>query len=641
MPPRQVVPTIQALAANAVMAGCKPEYFPVATAAMRGVLDPEYNLHGTLATTHSCAPMVMVSGPIRHELNINCGSNCFGQGWQANATIGRALGLMLLNVAGAKPGEMDRSTQGNPAKYTFCFGENEEENPWTPYHVQRGFAPTDSVVTVMSGEGPHNLNDHGSTTGDRPADDLRRRHGDPRRQHGLRQGPDVRHHRPRACRDPQARRLHDRQIREELWKRSRVHLSRISAENLDTYISTGHKPDGDWLHHRPLAGRHPHHRGRRPGQALGVHPVVRRHDRRLGAHRQMSEWCGWPVVDESTGWEAAQQILTDAELSDGLPLVPPTQRRLDAMVAGIASRTDSHGMMPPMFGDITPESVAYQCVIAGARPAELPVVLAAAEATLEPDFNLLGIATTTGTACVALCVHGPIARQLGINAGTNCLGPGNRANASIGRALQLCIRNIGGARSDVGDMATMGQPGKYTLCFAERNDGPFPTLTERHGLGKDASAITVMGISGTAEVLPGDGEGATPEAILSPIVAGMKAALVMSGIEPQERARRAGLPAAARDGREDRPPRRLGYRTRAALRVRAGRRRRPRARGDPSDRHRRRRLQDELPADLGRRLADGDAQALTAGGARLQHDQIFHPIHSQTPRPITPSRSRP
>ncbi len=244
----------------------------------------------------------------------------------------------------------------------------------------------------------------------------------------------------------------------------------------------------------------------------------------------MSEWCGWPVVEETTGWESAQQILTESELSDGLPLVPPTRRRLEAMVAGIADRSRSHGMMPPMFGDITPESVAYQCVIAGALPAELPVVLAAAEATLEADFNLLGIATTTGTACVALCVHGPIARKLEVNAGTNCLGPGNRANASIGRALQLCIRNIGGARSDTGDMATMGQPGKYTLCFAERNDGPFPTLTARHGLGDDVSAITVMGISGTAEVLPGDGEGATPEAILSPIVAGMRAAIVMSGI---------------------------------------------------------------------------------------------------------------
>jgi hypothetical protein len=243
----------------------------------------------------------------------------------------------------------------------------------------------------------------------------------------------------------------------------------------------------------------------------------------------MSDWCGWPVVDETTAWEAAQQILTEAELSDGLPLVPPTQKRLDSMMSGVTRRAESRGAMPPMFGEITPEAVAYQCVIAGCRPAELPVVLAAVEATLEPDFNLLGIATTTGTACVALCVHGPIARQLDMNAGTNCLGPGNRANASIGRALQLCIRNIGGARSDTGDMATMGQPGKYTFCFAERSDGPFPTLTARHGLGRDASAITVMGISGTAEVLPGDGEGATPEAILSPIVAGMRAAIVMSG----------------------------------------------------------------------------------------------------------------
>jgi hypothetical protein len=244
----------------------------------------------------------------------------------------------------------------------------------------------------------------------------------------------------------------------------------------------------------------------------------------------MTEWCGWPVVEESTGWEIAQQVLTDAELSDGLPLVPPTRRRLDAMIAGVAARAESLGPMPPMFGDITPEAVAYQCVIAGCRPPELPVVMAAAVATLEPDFNLLGIATTTGTACVALCVHGPLARTLDVNAGTNCLGAGNRANASIGRALQLTIRNIGGARSDIGDMATMGQPGKYTFCFAERNDGPFPTLTARRGLGGDVSAFTVMGVSGTAEVLPGDGEGATPEAILSPIATAMRAAIIMSGV---------------------------------------------------------------------------------------------------------------
>jgi hypothetical protein len=244
----------------------------------------------------------------------------------------------------------------------------------------------------------------------------------------------------------------------------------------------------------------------------------------------MTEWCGWPVVGEQTSWESAQQILTEAELSDGLPLVPPTLRRLEAMVANVTNRAESRGMLPPMFGELSPDAVAYQCVIAGALPPELPAVMAAAEAILEPDFNILGIATTTGTACVALCVHGPLARSLGVNAGTNCLGAGNRANASIGRALQLVIRNIGGARSDTGDMATMGQPGKYSFCFAERNDGPFPNLTARRGLGGDASAVTVMGVSGTAEVLPGDGEGATPEAILSPIVTAMKAGIVMSGM---------------------------------------------------------------------------------------------------------------
>jgi hypothetical protein len=244
----------------------------------------------------------------------------------------------------------------------------------------------------------------------------------------------------------------------------------------------------------------------------------------------MSEWCGWPVVAETAGWEAVQEILIEVELSDGLPLVPPTRRRLDSMISGVASHADSVGAMPPLFGELTPEAIAYQCVIAGCRPTELPVVLAAAEATLEPSFNLLGIATTTGTAAVALCVHGPIARTLGINAGTNCLGPGNRANATIGRALQLVIRNIGGARAEIGDMATMGQPAKYTLCFAEHAESPFPSLTERRGLGADVSAVTVMGISGTAEVLPTDSAGDTAEAVLVSIATAMRAAVSCSSM---------------------------------------------------------------------------------------------------------------
>ncbi len=180
----------------------------------------------------------------------------------------------------------------------------------------------------------------------------------------------------------------------------------------------------------------------------------------------MSEWCGWPVVAEATTWEDAQKILTEAELSDGLPLVPPTQKRLDAMVAGVANRAESHGMMPPMFGDVTPEAVAYQCVIAGCVPAELPVVLAAAQAILEPDFNLLGIATTTGSAAVALCVHGPIAARARYKrADQRHRARHTRQCLHQGVPCSLCLRNIGGARSDTGDMATMGQAGKFTLLL--------------------------------------------------------------------------------------------------------------------------------------------------------------------------------
>jgi hypothetical protein len=235
-----------------------------------------------------------------------------------------------------------------------------------------------------------------------------------------------------------------------------------------------------------------------------------------------------PLFEEATSWDEAQAALEDAGLGDGLPLVPPTRRRLEKMLARVDEPDLSHGQMPPLFGALTAASVAYNCVLAGAAPAALPVVLAAAAACLEPDFNLLGILTTTGTTAVALMVHGPIARALGMNAGTNCLGPGNRANATIGRALALVLRNVGGARPEIGDMATMGQPGKYTFCFAENDEAIVPPLAVRRGLAANADAVTVLGLSGTAEILP-SGEHDTPEAVLSPVAIAMQAAIAVSG----------------------------------------------------------------------------------------------------------------
>jgi hypothetical protein len=155
------------------------------------------------------------------------------------------------------------------------------------------------------------------------------------------------------------------------------------------------------------------------------------------------------------------------------------------------------------------------------------VVLTALAACLQPEFNLLGVSTTTGTPTVAVIVHGPTAAKLGMNAGGNCLGPGNRANACIGRAVQLALVHIGGARPGVGDMATMGQPGKYAFCFAEGEHALLPPLHVRRGFAPEASAVTVLGVSGTMEVLPLDGRD-EPELILRPVGAALRGAMAAS-----------------------------------------------------------------------------------------------------------------
>ena len=168
IPPNWGGATVERLAINAVMAGCRPEYLPIIVAAVEAMGDPAFNFYAIQATTHPCAPLLIVNGPIRTELGFNSGSGAYGPGWQPNATIGRAIRLALLNIGGAYPGVGDMSTQGAPSKYTYCVAENEEENPWQPLHLERGFRPEQNAVTVLAGEPPHNINDH---TG-RSADDI-------------------------------------------------------------------------------------------------------------------------------------------------------------------------------------------------------------------------------------------------------------------------------------------------------------------------------------------------------------------------------------------------------------------------------------------------------------------------------------
>lgn len=164
LPPLWGEATLEKIAVNAVMAGCLPQYFPVVVTAVLAMSDEAFNLYAVQATTHPCSPLVFINGPLAKELNINCRYNALGQGWRSNATIGRAVRLILTNIGGGVPGVLDRATLGQPGKYSYCLAENEEENPWGPLHVERGFSKEDSAVTVFGAESPHNINDHGSIT---------------------------------------------------------------------------------------------------------------------------------------------------------------------------------------------------------------------------------------------------------------------------------------------------------------------------------------------------------------------------------------------------------------------------------------------------------------------------------------------
>ena len=154
VPPDLVEVTVEKIAINAVMAGCRPEYFPWVLTAVEAVCNETFNIHGVLATTMPVGPVIVCNGPGTRAIGMNSGMNVFGQGNRANLTIGRAVQLVIRNVGGGRPGEVDRATHGNPGKISFCFAEDEVGSPWTSLAESRGVAAGVDAVTVFPGEGP-------------------------------------------------------------------------------------------------------------------------------------------------------------------------------------------------------------------------------------------------------------------------------------------------------------------------------------------------------------------------------------------------------------------------------------------------------------------------------------------------------
>ncbi len=163
-PPDNVPCTIEKIAINAVMAGCKPEYFPVVIASVEAALQDRFCMHGLLCTTYFSSPVMVVNGPITKQIGMNSGINALGQGNRANATIGRALQLIIRNVGGGVPGGIDRACMGNPGKYTYCFAEDESDDNWLSLSMDRGFQRKDSVVSLFAGDGLQPVLDQQSRT---------------------------------------------------------------------------------------------------------------------------------------------------------------------------------------------------------------------------------------------------------------------------------------------------------------------------------------------------------------------------------------------------------------------------------------------------------------------------------------------
>ncbi|GAC1653139.1 MAG: hypothetical protein NVS9B1_01810 [Candidatus Dormibacteraceae bacterium] len=207
------------------------------------------------------------------------------------------------------------------------------------------------------------------------------------------------------------------------------------------------------------------------------------------------------VVDDDP--EALFALVMDRGWGDGLPVLPPTAERVEAMLAATDLGPDLVlGSIAPRNAQATVLKVAVNAVLAGCRPEQFPVVIAAIRAIADPRLNTNGIQTTTNPVTIAGFVSGPAAATLGFNWGANCLGQGNRANATVGRAIRLAMVNIGGGIPGDLDRATMGQPGKYSFFFAENElDSPWPSLLEAAGAEPGSSAVTMFGAAGTLNLL--------------------------------------------------------------------------------------------------------------------------------------------
>ena len=518
--------TVSALADVALLAGCREDYLPLLIAAFDAMLDPQFPIALFTRSRASFFPYLIVSGPVRHQLGINCGANVFGPGFRANATIGRAVRLGLARFAGARMDATGPSALGTAYRFACVIGEDEENSPWSPLHGDFGFASTQSSVMVLAASQPGHVDQHLAVDPDLLVHAFASEVIAPHCFHRLDVEVPAGGHAPKAI--VVLGGDHRGYFRDAGWDRAQVKAALFAAAETDSALvrAAGYR----------LAGPHrPHTRSNGRISPLGTADDVLLVSAGGGSSRSMvgsavfgairpvdvphgSSLPASPPTGAPASIDDYDDIVVrymDAGSTDGWPVIPPDGASVAELVAASGrDGTSEIGSAPWRTTPITVTDAAINACMAGCAPEHMPLLVAMLTTLFSPEAGI-GIgahaASAGGYTCLFV-IHGPIARQLGLNSGAGLFGPGNYANVALGRAIRLSMMNLAGLKPNLADRSGVGQAYKYGAVFATDDESPWRSLGLAAHLADGESGFTL--IWGFHTELSFNEEATTPEELL-------------------------------------------------------------------------------------------------------------------------------